>query len=151
MNAITGVEAIDGRLRHLVGRDARRIARNAVNQGLTVAKRSIVAAAPVGKKHLLRRDIGKRFKKSRESGLYEGKVGVQVGIKVNNRKTAYAPTIAVGSNQVRFTQKTKTKQNRGMVTKKNDFVKRGWSSAEASVTAAIENGITEGLLKNLLK
>ena len=102
---ITGMKEIDSKLRHLSGRAARTIARKAVNAGSAELVKGIKADTPKGptrknethRPGALKRSVGKRFKKGRKSGLYEGKAGYNVGKKRSNRNFApHAGPAAVG-------------------------------------------------------
>ena len=82
---VTGVKTVDRRLKRLALKDAKRIGRQAINKGMTPIVKQLRKETPKGPTGNLRKAVGKRNKKNRETGVQEAKVGYNVGLK--HRKT----------------------------------------------------------------
>ena len=78
MTSFTGERALDRRLEKLGEREAKKIARKAINKALTLLAKSIKEEAPSKR---TRKAIGRRFKKNKRTGVTEAKAGVNVGKK----------------------------------------------------------------------
>lgn len=137
MNQITGIAEVDRRLKRIEGRDARRIARNAVDKGLTVGRRAVAGGVPVGKTKQLKKAIGRRFKKNRNTDLYEGKIGINVA-KKKERQARHGHLVGAGTTR----RRTRSGANRGVM-KANDFVSAGWSRVKGVVRSTIRRHLKE--------
>jgi len=83
---ITGDVALEKTLRHLADKSADKVAKAALGGSLTVLKRNIKKAAPVGATGNLKASIGSRFEKG--SRQNKGKVRAIAGINVGKRTKA---------------------------------------------------------------
>lgn len=135
--SLTGDKALDKTLRRLRDKTAKRIARKAVSQALTVINRAAKREAP---DKTTRRSIGKRMKRS--SGLVvTAKVGVNVG-KKKSQASHVARWIALGTK----IRKTKRGQARGAI-KGDDFLARSFKGSEGAARSKMQQVVAAEIAK----
>lgn len=145
MTHVTGDRELEQQLLKLARRDTRRVVRNATNKGLTHISKAIRQQAPVGKTKAVRKTIGKRFARSRQTGQMEAKAGIDVG-KRNRKGTKtrapHAHLSALGTKE-RFTQRG---ASRGVMPQ-NDFVTRGFQASQATAAGIMTSELRSGIEK----
>lgn len=83
----TGDDELDRRFQDLGDKAMERISRNAVRRGLTVLRQAMQAAVPAAARTpghqtlTIKKSIGQSLKKTKFTGITEGKAGAAVGIK----------------------------------------------------------------------
>jgi HK97 gp10 family phage protein len=95
----TGIRELDAKLKALPEKVQKKIARSALSQGMTIIAKAGKKAAPLGPTGNLRLSIGKRFKRNRQAGVTEAKVGISVGKRASktNRAGAHGHLVALGT------------------------------------------------------
>lgn len=76
---ITGDKALERTLRHLSDKSGDKVAKAALGGSLSVMKRTIKKAAPVGPTGNLKESIGSRFEKATKRNNVTAKAGINVG------------------------------------------------------------------------
>jgi hypothetical protein len=143
--SITGDKALDAKLKDLELRTAKRIARKAINKGLTQIARGQRAAAPTKR---IKGTVGSRNKKNRKTGLAEAKVGMNVGKKLTNpKRMPHAHLLALGTSE----RTTRSGASRGrMPAIARDFIRAGTHAALGAAKTAIETSLRTDLAKRKL-
>lgn len=143
----TGEKELEKILKTMSGRAAERISSAALSGGLTVLRREMRKAAPVGKTGQLKKSIGSRNEKNKRNGIRTAKAGINVG---RTRKTTvrapHGHLVALGTKE-RF---TKSGASRGRVVA-NGFIQSATSAAQGQLTAAMVKRAKKTLERELRK
>lgn len=134
---LTGDKELDKKLRRLGDKGAKKVARKAVGQALTVVSRAAKREAP---NKTVRRSIGKRLKRSK--GLVaSAKAGVNVG-KKKSKANRIAPILALGTAD----RQTKAGHNRGRI-QPDDFLARSFRSSEGAARSKMADVVATEIPK----
>lgn len=95
---ITGDKELDAKLAALPEKTQKKYARSALSQGMTIVAKAAKRAAPVGPTGNLRRAIGKRFKRIKQEGITQAKVGINVGKRAKLGTTESGKTKFAGDS-----------------------------------------------------
>lgn len=142
--SITGDKRIIRSLNRLSNRGIRAADRKAVGQGLTVIAKAIKAEVPSHMKSV-RKAIGKRFKKSKKTGLREAKVGMGVG-KKKSKIAPHAHLIILGT-QDRY---TKAGRYTGRI-EPLPAVKRGYAASRTTAKQKIADVLKKSIASQAKK
>lgn len=150
---VTGDKRLDRDLARLENRTSKRINAAAVRSGQAVVVRGIKSEAPRGPTGNLKRSVGARFRKKRKNGLYEAKVGVNVGKRVKQKTTrsgnvqkanaaphAHLAILGTGNRS------TKAGAGRGTMPG-NNFVDRGFVKSQGAALSTIRQRLKQGIEK----
>jgi len=103
---LTGDKELEAMLKSLADKAADKIAKSALGAGLTVIRKAIKKAAPVGPTGNLKASIGKRLEKGKRGGVMTAKAGINVGKKTKKEKTTgimarapHAHLVALGTQR----------------------------------------------------
>jgi len=148
---VTGDRKLDRELERLGDRTAKRINAAAVRSGMAVIRKAVKAEAPRGPNGNIKRAIGARFRKKRTTGIYEAKVGANVGKRINQRTTKsgkiqkansapHAHLVILGTAE----RLTKSGARRGTM-KPNNFVDRGFAKSQGHALSVMKRRLREGI------
>jgi len=150
---VTGERKLDRQLKQLGDKTAKRINAAAIRSGMAVVRKAVKAETPRGPTGNLKRSIGARFKKKRTTGIYEAKVGGNVGKRSKEsttrggkvRKANAAPhahLVLLGTSE-RF---NKSGASRGTMPA-NNAVSRGFAKSQARARQVISQKLLAGIKK----
>ncbi len=147
MMQLTGIEKIDDQLEVLEEKTGKKIARAAINAGLQVMVVEIRKRAPKHK-GVLKKSIGKRFKKKKRSDLMEAVAGINVAKKKKNKEkwAHHGHLVALGTKQ----RKSPKGANRGKMPR-NSFVPPAVSASLGTVESKMIDKARQALDREFLK
>jgi HK97 gp10 family phage protein len=139
---VTGITELDMKLANLPEKTQKKFARSALSQGMTIIRKAAIKAAPRGPTGNLRKSIKSRFKRIKQLGITQAKVGLNVGKRRDTDKTVapHAHLVALGTVE-RF---NKSGASRGVMPA-NSFFRR----ATDSVHSQVEKKMADILLKKV--
>lgn len=129
---------------------ADRVAKSAIGAGLTVLRKAIRAAAPVGPTGNLKASIGRRLERATSRRRSVGKAGINVGKQSSRSKekvnAPHSHLVALGTKQ-RF---HKSGKSVGRMTP-NPFVRLATVASTAAVSQAMHTRAAKALERERLK
>lgn len=158
---ITGDKTIDDNLAKLGASVANKLARYALQAGISVISKAMRKAAPVGPTGQLKRSIGSRVSKTSDG--FVAKAGVNVGKRTVKRKVRFAPhahLFALGT-QARYRQTiggkfayvrnpTREQLSTGTMPA-NSFIRQAYSISRSAAITAMQNKAATALVKEVAK
>ncbi len=136
---ITGIPELDRKLANLATKTAKKAARSALGKGMTVLVKSIKSAVPPAtteghSNRDIKRSIGKKQKRQKQTGIVSAVVGIDVGKKKASQKPQ-SHLIALGTVERtrdhvggKFEGRVVSNRRTGKI-EGNDFVGAGYRAA----------------------
>jgi len=142
---VTGDRKLDRQLDRLGDRTAKRINAAAVRSGMAVVRKAVKAEAPRGPTGNLKRAIGARFRKKRTTGIYEAKVGANVGKRSAAKLTRSGKVQKANSAPHAHLVILGTSNRRTGTMPANNFVDRGFAKTQAAALSVMKRRLREGI------
>lgn len=143
MIRFTGIRSVDRKLSKLETKIGKKVARTAINGGLAFMSREIKKRTPK-KSGVLKKSIGKRFKKGKQSKTQEAKVGINVG-KKKSKPNSFAPhghLVTLGTRR----RRSKSGANRGRM-RPNRFIRQGIRASRSQAKRVMKEKAIDKLEK----